>query len=111
MKLDNKLGLHHVDFHWPWIYFAPVIRTFRHDSSGGGATRGIGHINHERLARFLQRLDVSELPEHMNFPGAHFHALSGDMQGYYSVRLGSNWRLVFRWVDTDAVDVTIIDYH
>jgi len=56
-------------------------------------------------------LDVSELPEHMNFPGAHFHALSGDMQGYYSVRLGSNWRLVFRWVDTDAVDVTIIDYH
>lgn len=44
-------------------------------------------------------------------PGNHLEALSGDLDGFYSIRINQQWRVIFRWVDGDAFDVRIIDYH
>jgi proteic killer suppression protein len=29
----------------------------------------------------------------------------------HSIRVNDRWRIVFRWVDGDAHDVSIVDYH
>lgn len=47
----------------------------------------------------------------MNLPGYHLHPLKGDRQGQWSVRVSGNWRIVFRFMDGAAADVTLIDYH
>ena len=39
------------------------------------------------------------------------HPLTGDRRGQWSVRVSGNWRIVFRFEDGEAVDVTLIDYH
>jgi proteic killer suppression protein len=45
----------------------------------------------------------------MDFPGHFFHSLRGS--GRFSVRVSGNWRITFGWLDGDAVDVDLEDYH
>jgi len=44
-------------------------------------------------------------------PGNHLEALKGDLLGFYSIRINDQWRVVFRWVESDAEEVQIMDYH
>ena len=37
--------------------------------------------------------------------------LSGKMSDFYSIRINDQWRIVFKWEDGNANEVTIIDYH
>ncbi len=30
---------------------------------------------------------------------------------FYSIRINDKWRIVFRWIDNNAQDVEITDYH
>ena len=52
------------------------------------------------------RLDIMRLP-----PGNRLESLKGDRRGRHSIRLNDQWRLCFRWQDTDAYEVEIVDYH
>ncbi|HEY4138578.1 MAG TPA: type II toxin-antitoxin system RelE/ParE family toxin [Casimicrobiaceae bacterium] len=38
-------------------------------------------------------------------------ALKGDRKGLHSIRINEQWRICFRWIDGDAHDVEIVDYH
>ena len=44
-------------------------------------------------------------------PGNRLEALHGDLQGFHSIRINIQWRIIFRWLDGQAHDVQIIDYH
>ena len=39
------------------------------------------------------------------------HMLHGDLEGFWAVTVRANWRIVFRFEGTDAVDVNYEDYH
>ena len=44
-------------------------------------------------------------------PGNRLEALRGDREGQHSIRINDPWRICFRWLDGDAHDVHIVDYH
>lgn len=44
-------------------------------------------------------------------PANRLEKLSGDSAGQWSIRINDQWRVCFRWKDTDAYDVEITDYH
>jgi len=44
-------------------------------------------------------------------PGNRLEALKGRRKGSFSIRIDDQWRVVFRWDDGDAFDVSIVDYH
>jgi proteic killer suppression protein len=44
-------------------------------------------------------------------PGNRLEALKGDLIGFHSVRINSQWRIIFSWIESDAHDVRIVDYH
>jgi proteic killer suppression protein len=44
-------------------------------------------------------------------PGNRLEALKGDREGFYSIRINDQYRVVFRWEGHDASEVSIIDYH
>jgi len=52
------------------------------------------------------RLDDLRLP-----PSNRLEALRGSRAGQHSMRINDQWRVCFRFVDGDAVDVEITDYH
>jgi proteic killer suppression protein len=43
--------------------------------------------------------------------GNRLEALRGDRKGQYSIRINDQWRICFVWVQGDAHDVQIVDYH
>lgn len=44
-------------------------------------------------------------------PGNRLHALEGDRKGQYSISINDQWRICFRFLDGDAYDVEVCDYH
>jgi toxin HigB-1 len=44
-------------------------------------------------------------------PSNRLESLSGDLNGFWSMRINQQWRLIFRWNDGKASDVKITDYH
>ncbi|MGY0888034.1 type II toxin-antitoxin system RelE/ParE family toxin [Corynebacterium aurimucosum] len=44
-------------------------------------------------------------------PANRLERLKGDLGGYYSIRVNSQWRIIFKWTPEGAVDVDFIDYH
>jgi proteic killer suppression protein len=90
-----------------------VIRTFRSKPLRAyfetGTVSGVSVRNAERLGRMLRAMDDASLPEQMNLPGFHFHALRGERR--WSIRVTGNWRITFGWDGADAVDVDLEDYH
>ena len=60
----------------------------------------------------LQSLNSAENVERMGLPPANqLKKLSGEYKHFWSVRINSQWRLIFRYEDGDALDVQILDYH
>jgi proteic killer suppression protein len=44
-------------------------------------------------------------------PTFKLHPLTGDLKGFWSVRVRANWRIVFRFQMARPFDVDLIDYH
>ena len=104
--LDNNAQLNHA---------AVVIGSIRHKALRQywteGQAKGLNAQWVGKLHRILSALDASDRPEDMNYPGSHFHSLSGNRAGRYSVRLTASVRVTFGWDDDGAVNVDIEDYH
>lgn len=62
--------------------------------------------------RKLALLDAAESLEDLRVPPANrLEKLVGDREGQFSIRINDQWRLCFRWIDGEAHDVEIVDYH
>jgi len=44
-------------------------------------------------------------------PSNRLETLSGNLAGFWSIRVNQQWRIVFRWAEGKASDVQITDYH
>lgn len=76
-----------------------------------GSKAGIQPKHSEILRMLLFQLANAIKPEDMNTPGNHFHTLQGNLDGYYSVKVSGNWRIIFQFEGTNAILVDYIDYH
>lgn len=63
-------------------------------------------LNKLALLNRARRLDDLRVP-----PGSRLEALKGKRAGQHSIRINQQWRLCFRWMEPDAFDVEICDYH
>ena len=61
--------------------------------------------------KLLYLHDAAELRDLRVPPGNRLEALKGSLKGFHSVRINDQWRVVFRWRDSDAFEVSIVDYH
>ena len=70
-------------------------------------------IAFERVAqRKLAQLDAAATLDFLHVPpGNRLEALRGDRAGFYSIRINNQWRLCFRFADSNAFDAEIVDYH
>jgi proteic killer suppression protein len=92
-----------------------MIRNFRHKGLERlfveGSAKGVSAQHVARLKRILLALHRSRGPEGMSLPGFRLHPLKGERRGQWAVSVSGNWRVVFRFVGEDAVDVDLVDYH
>ena len=92
-----------------------MIKSFKHKGLESfylkGYTSKIQPSHERRLRMILVRLESAHKPEDMKLPGFDFHPLRGDLKDFYSVSVNKNWRIIFKFNETDAFDVDYIDYH
>jgi toxin HigB-1 len=73
--------------------------------------RGVMNEHAEKLRDILARLDAAIVAADMDLPGFRLHALKGELKGFWAVTVRANWRVIFRFADSDVLDVDYIDYH
>lgn len=66
---------------------------------------------HARAGRTLDQLSAAVSLKSLSLPGLRLEKLKGDRAGQYSIRINDTYRVCFRWTDTGAEDVEIVDYH
>ena len=81
------------------LFITGQVRRFPQDV----AKRAARKLEYVHLAT---RLDDLKVP-----PGNRLHALKGDREGQYSISINDQWRICFRFIDGDAYDVEVCDYH
>ncbi len=66
----------------------------------------------DRALRKLRQIDAAlTLEDLRNPPGNNLEALKGGRSGQMSIRINDQWRVCFRWKDSEAHRVEIVDYH
>ena len=92
-----------------------MIESFRHKGLRklyeDGKTRFLQAAEVAKIRRILSYLEAAEKPQALNLPGYRFHQLKGEYRGFYSVAVSGNNRIIFRFVDGNAVDGDYLDYH
>jgi proteic killer suppression protein len=92
-----------------------VIRSIRHRGlkrlHEEDDPRGVLREHTAKLRDILARLDAAATVSDMNLPGFRLHALKGSFKGFWAVTVRANWRVIFRLVEGEALDVDYIDYH
>jgi proteic killer suppression protein len=60
----------------------------------------------------LRQLHAADLLADLRIPPSNrLESLSGKLEGFWSVRINQQWRMIFRWNDGIASEVKITDYH
>jgi len=98
---------------------APVIRSFKgktaqdiYDGTNTKDARKLPKELHKKARRQLDLLNgAAKLDDLRIPPGNKLEALSGDRKGFHSIRINDQWRIVFRWNQSNADEVQIVDYH
>jgi proteic killer suppression protein len=78
----------------------------------GLAVRRLPLDMQQTARRKLKQLDTAFGLDDLRIPpGNRLEALKGNRKGQWSIRINDQWRICFCWVDGDALDVEIVDYH
>jgi proteic killer suppression protein len=65
-----------------------------------------------RAKRKLEAVHAAARLEDLRVPPSNrLEKLRGARNGFHSIRINDQWRVVFRWAGQDAYEVSIVDYH
>jgi len=66
----------------------------------------------KRAIRRLEYLDLATCLEDLKVPPSNrLHALKGDRKGQHAISINDQWRICFKFLDGDAYEVQVTDYH
>ena len=92
-----------------------MIKSFRHKGLEAffltGSAAGIQPIHAKRLREQLTAHNVAKSPVDLARPAWRLHGLTGNRQGFLSLTVQANWRLVFRFDGDDVELLEYLDYH
>ena len=63
----------------------------------------------ERIATILASLDQASRIEDVNRPSFRLRSLKRELWGFHAVNVCANWRIIFRFDESGASDVDLLD--
>ena len=97
-------------------YVQAIIKTFADKETQQVFVKGKSkRLTPDLIRRAIRRLEYINWATNLNDlkvpPGNRLHAFKGTRNGQYSISIDDQWRICFRFIDGDAFDVEITDYH
>ncbi len=66
----------------------------------------------KKALRRLRYIDAAKRIEDLLVPPSNkLEKKEGELQKYYSIWVNKQWRIIFKWIDNEAHEVELIDYH
>ena len=98
------------------VYIVSMIKTFANKETEQLYIKGKSkHLPSDLIKRAVRRVEYINLAKNLEDlrvpPSNRLHALEGNRKGQFSISINDQWRICFRYVDGDAYDVEITDYH
>jgi plasmid maintenance system killer protein len=97
------------------VYYLSMIRSFGDRKTQALFEDELVRAFHgfaDRAKRKLVAIHVAARLDDLRMPPANrLEKLRGDLDGFHSIRINDQWRVIFRWADGDAHGVRIVDYH
>jgi len=116
MLTTGLLTLRFVDMCHVTVYVGQMIKTFfdRHTQElhQNGRSRHFPPEIWRRALLKLEYLDLATSLEDLRVPPSNrLHQLERERKGQCCIAVNDQWRICFRFVDGDAYDVELTDYH
>ena len=65
-----------------------------------------------RAKRKLEAINASARLDDLAVPPSNrLEKLRGDRKSFYSIRINDQWRISFKWIENNAHEVSVVDYH
>ena len=81
----------------------------------GTNSKKVKKLNNQLVRAAIRKLDMlnaaHRIEDLRSPPGNRLEALRGDLNGFHSIRVNQQWRIIFRWEGNGASAVQLIDYH
>jgi proteic killer suppression protein len=78
----------------------------------GIRVKNLPHEIQEVARRKLRMIhNAQDIQDLLIPPANRLEKLKGDLKTYHSIRINSQWRVIFQWSNNDALSVKIVDYH
>ena len=92
-----------------------MIKSFKHrglkEFFENGSRAGILPHHAKKLQILLTALNIAKTEKDMNAPNWDLHSLSGNLREHWSVKVSGNWRITFKFDESDVELVNYQDYH
>ena len=93
-----------------------MIKSFKDSESEKfyitGKSKKLPPSIHKVALRKLDYINSAFVLDDLKVPPANrLEKLKGDLQDYYSIRINKQYRVIFKFNNGDAYDVSIVDYH
>lgn len=93
-----------------------MIKSFKHkgleEFFRTGKKTGIQTAHEKKLRIRLAVLDQARSIQDIRAFGWDFHALEGNLKGYFSISVSGNWRITFTIDESnDVILIDYLDYH
>ncbi len=83
-----------------------------YDGVNSRYARKVSRTLHPKTRRLFDQINAAPSLAFLRIPPSNrLETLSGSLVGYWSLRINDQWRIIFRWIEPDAIDVDITDYH
>ena len=92
-----------------------MIKSFKHrglkEFFENGSRAGILPHHAKKLQILLTALNIAKTEKDMNAPSWDLHSLSGNLREHWWVKVSGNWRITFKFDESDVELVNYQDYH
>jgi len=93
-----------------------VIKSFKCKETlrifnGLGSRKLPSHIQDRALDRLEMLKNAKTINDLRIPPSNHLEQLSGNRKGQWSIRVNEQYRICFVWIDNNAENVELTDYH
>ena len=92
-----------------------MIVSFANRATERFAREGKSKFTGMDVAKAMARLKILRAARSLDdippLKSVGLHSLVGDRQGQWAMTINGPWRVVFRFKDSNAEDVEIVDYH
>lgn len=66
----------------------------------------------KKILRRLRYIDAANKLDDLRVPPSNkLEKKEGNLKDFYGIWVNKQWRIIFKWIDGDAHEVQLVDYH